>query len=415
MIHIIDAKLYVAHSLGRERNCLIAQIPNCLARSEHGYAVADPDQKWHTVESIFELVGKSEGSLKDLRFLVLPEGALPFARFDDTLAAISRCLRPNSITMFGLEHIPLRAYRQLLERFRSDNAEACDLVQQDVDAGSSLESPANVCCIAVKEASGTLRVFLEAKSHPFFGEEYLDKFYDLYQGRHLYLFQNRLSCYNFMVVICVDYLYRDLYGSNIRRIIEHANQMFFSTRHGLDALFVVQCNPKPEHRAYRDLLCGFYGEYLEDTPGVRETVTVFGNCSSESVLQGVTMESAFGASSVVIGNRHKLRRTEASEFRTDDFDGSPVSRLRFGTETRLYYFSLPLHHEPDPRSSRTPIKIHAILSPSPDGGWLRIPGDEMWAGTGIEVARRPYWNQRPDHTGTPHEVVATGEFSSDNL
>ena len=31
-----------------------------------------------------------------------------------------------------------------------------------------------------------------------------------------------------MVLICLDYLYRDLYGSNIRRIVDHANQLFFA-------------------------------------------------------------------------------------------------------------------------------------------------------------------------------------------
>jgi hypothetical protein len=73
-----------------------------------------------------------------------------------------------------------------------------------------------------------------------------------------------------MVLICLDYLCRDLFSSNIRRIVDHANQVFFRTRQGLDALFVIQANPRPEHRDYREVLSGFYGEYLEDTPGVRD-------------------------------------------------------------------------------------------------------------------------------------------------
>ena len=62
---------------------------------------------------------------------------------------------------------------------------------------------------------------------------------------------------------------------------------------------------------------------------------------------------------------------EAAEFRTDDFDGLPVGRLRFGAETRLYYFNLPLFHELDPRTTRYPLKIHAIYRPE-GRGWARL-------------------------------------------
>jgi hypothetical protein len=229
----------------------------------------------------------------------------------------------------------------------------------------------------VKEASGKVRVFFEAKSHPFRGEEFLDTARDLYRGRHLYLFRSRPSCFNFMVLICLDYLYRDLYASNVRTIIDHANALFFTTRQTLDAIFVIQCSPKPEHPAYRDVLNGFYGEYIEDTPGVRDTVTVFGNCSDESVIEGYDGGGCFGVSSVVIGRRHKLARVALPEFSTDDFGGAPLCRLRFGTATRLYYFNLPLHHEPDPRSPRLALKVHSVMRPTVTDGWAKITGEEL--------------------------------------
>jgi hypothetical protein len=286
--------------------------------------------------------------------------------------------------MFGVEHVALKTYRELLERFRDDNAEAIELVDKDIDSGDVLEMPVNWCCIAVKEATGRLRVFLEAKSHPFFGEEFMDKFHDLYRGRHFYLFRSRPACFNFMTLICLDYLYRDLYSSNIRQIIDHANNLFYTTRRGLDTLFVIQCNPKPEHAAYRDVISGFYGEYLEDMPGVRETVTVFGNTSDETRLEELPMEKGFGNSFVVINRHHKLATVQLSEFSTDDFGGAPVCRLRFGADTRLCYFNLPLHHELDPRTSRVPLKVHIIMRWSPDGGWVRVSGDEMVGGYEIE-------------------------------
>ncbi|BCS55539.1 hypothetical protein [Geobacter sp. SVR] len=386
MPEIIDKRVNLEFALGHHLHCMVAQIPNRLRRAAAGFGLVDPDEKWRMVRSVLELVAAGEGNLKKLQFLIFPESCLPASRFDDLLAVIERRFRPNTITVFGIEHIRLRQYRDLLERFRSDNPEAIGLVDRDIDSGDVLDMPVNWCCIAIKEADGRLRVFLEAKSHPFHGEEYIDAFHDLYRGRHFYLFRSRPSCFNFMAIICLDYLYRDLYSSNIRQIVDHANRLFFSTRQGLDALFVIQCNPKPEHPAYRDVISGFYGEYLEDTPGVRETVTVFGNASDETRIDDHPEGDGFGNSSVVINRHHRLARVLFSEFSTDDFGGAPVCRLRFGQSTRLLYFNLPLHHEIDPRTTRVPLKVHAIMSSDGTGGWRKVPIEEQ-AFAGYEIAQ----------------------------
>jgi hypothetical protein len=377
MLEIIQSAVNLASPMGQHRHCLLAQIPVNLRRDPGGYVVADAGAQWLLVKSVLDTIEANQPSFRKLHFLVFPEGCMPLAHFDDMLLAVA-ALHPNCVTMFGLEHISLRSYHQLLFNHRVDNAAALALVEQDLAAGTGEGKPVNVCCIAMKEDDGKIRVFLEAKGHPFHGEEFLDKDRDLYQGRHCYLFRG-LGSFNFMVLICLDYLYRDLYASNIRRIIDHANQLYFSSRQTLDAIFVVQCNPKPEHPAYRDILSGFYGEYLEDTPGVRETVTVFGNCSDESVVEGAGKTSHFGASSVIIGRRHKLARVQMSEYSTDDFHGAPLSRLRFGTATRLYYLNLPNHHELDPRSFRIPLKVHSIMRRA-GADWARLSGEEMLEG-----------------------------------
>lgn len=380
MVQIIDKKVNLEFPLGHHLHCLIAQLPNQLRRTEHGFALVDPDRKWEQVRSVLDIVAAGEGNMKKLHFLMFPETSIPFSRFNEMLAAMEGGFRNNTVAMFGVEQISLTAYRELLLRFREDNEEAIELVERDIDSGDVLEMPVNWCCIAVKEATGEFRVFLEAKSHPFHGEEFLDKFHDLYRGRHVYLFRSRPSCFNFMTLICLDYLYRDLYSSNIKQVIDHVDQLFFSTRQGLDALFVIQCNPKPEHQAYRDVISGFYGEYLEDTPGVRETVTVFANSSEESALDEFPLADGYGRSFVVINRRHKLAQITMKEFSTDDFQGAPVCRLRFGRETRLYYFNLPLQHELDPRTSRVPLKVHGILRWTDEGRWEKAPGDEMEIG-----------------------------------
>jgi hypothetical protein len=382
MLEIIETPLNLSLPVGQHPHCLLAQIPDHLRRGEQGYVVPDPAEQWGRVRSVLDLVGEGSAGFRKLHFLVFPEGCLPLAHLDDMLATIELRLGGSTVTMFGLEHVPLSTFRALLVRFGSDNARALELVDQDLASGSDETMPVNFSCAVVREDDGKVRVFLQAKGHPFHGEEYLDKSHDLYRGRWVHHFRGT-SSFNFMVLICLDYLYRDLYSSNIRRIVDHANQAFFRTRQGLDALFVIQANPKPEHRAYREVLSGFYGEYLEDTPGVRDTVTVFGNCSDQSHVEGAEGHGAYGASSVVIGPRHNLVSVTLSEFSTDDFGGAPLCRLRFGTATRLYYFNLPLHHELDPRSSRLPLKVHGIFCPTGEGGWRKLSGDEILQGLGM--------------------------------
>jgi hypothetical protein len=380
MVRIVEKDLNVQFPRGHHQHVLLCQIPNHLRLSDFAYQVADPEAKWAQVRSILELAAQGEGNLKKLHFLLFPESCLPAARVDDALAIIAERFRPNTVTAFGVEHIRLAEFRRLLERWPADNAEALASVVEDIEAGDVEQVPVNWCVIAAKEADGRLRVFLVAKSHPFVGEENVDAFHDLYRGKIFPLFRCHPTCFNFMVLICLDYVYRDLYQSNIGAIIEKADELFFQTRQRLDLLTVIECNPKPEHPAFRDVVNGFYGEYLEYTPGVRDAVTVFCNASGESRCDGLRGEPTFGHSSVIIHRSHKLERIQLSEFATDDFGGLPVCRLRFGADTRLYYFNLPLFHELDPRTTRVPLKIHSIFRPSRENGWVRMGGEELVSG-----------------------------------
>jgi hypothetical protein len=281
------------------------------------------------------------------------------------------------VTVFGVEHIHLTEYRKLLSRYQQDNTEALASVDEDMEAGDVDTVPVNWCVIAVKEDNGRLRVFLEAKSHPFVGEENLDHQHDLYRGKIFTLFRCHPTCFNFMTLICLDFIYRDLYQSNINTIIDKANQLFFETRQRLDLLAIIECNPKPEHQAFRDVINGFYGEYLGYTPGVRDATTVFCNVASGTSCEGIDPATRFGHSAVILHDSHRIERRSCEEYSIDDFGGLPVCRLRFGVQERLFYFNLPLFHELDPRTTRMPLKIHSIYRPGEQGGWVRMAGEEL--------------------------------------
>ena len=366
--------------LGSHLHCLVAQVPVRLRAAESGFALFDREAHWRYVSTVLDLVAGDQRFQK-LHFLLFPEAAVPAARLDDVLEAVKERFRPNTVTMFGLEHVTLRDYLDTLRRFGDDNRRAIPAVEHDLSAGALPDIPVNWCCVAVKEASGRVRVFFEAKSHPFRAEEFIDKSDDLYRGRHFWWFRAQPAFFHFMVLVCLDYLYRDLYGSNIRRIVDHANQQYFGARRTLDALFVLQCNPKPDHRSYRDVLSGFYGEYLEDTPGraghhhrlrqqlqrERDRRTVPDGIRRLLGDPGPAPPAGPGGGAGV----HHRR-----------LPGAPVCRLRFGNGTRLYYFNLPLHHELDPRTSHQPLKVHAVLRPE-GAGWLPVSGApfmaDLWA------------------------------------
>ena len=119
---------------------------------------------------------------------------------------------------------------------------------------------------------------------------------------------------------------------------------------------------------YAELVEGRWAVRMSQT--VRDATTVFCNSSAQTSGFG-SAGDGFGRSMVVLHRNHKVAPAETAEFRIDDFDGLPVCRLRFGRETRLYYFNLPLLHELDPRTTRYPLKIHAIYRPE-GRNWSRL-------------------------------------------
>ncbi|MGK2945920.1 MAG: hypothetical protein ACSLFC_14430 [Desulfuromonadales bacterium] len=387
MFQIVEKKLLLRFPLRQHLHALTCQIPTSLERHNQVYRLANPERNWQTIESVMRLAIAGHGNLKKANFLFFPESTLPLNHLRDALDLID-VMHPNTVTIIGLGPINLGDYRELLQGFAADNRETLDSVLEDINTGDVETLPVNCCMVAVKEDDGRLRVFFEAKSHPFVGEETLDSDHYLYRGKIFPLFRCQPSCFNFMALICIDYAYRDLYQSNINVIIEKANQLFYETRQRLDLLAVIECNPKPEHSAFGDVANGFYGEYLARTPGVSDTVTLFCNSSDETLCAGSPPGANFGHSSVLIHKNHKLKPIDRAEYSTDDFAGRPVCRLRFGAATRLYYFSLPFFHELDPRATRTPIKVHAVFR-AEQGHWIRLTSDELTGETRVPEVLSP--------------------------
>lgn len=379
MVQLIEKFIDLKIPAEERLSLLLAQLPNRLEYQNYFYRVIDPEEKWAMVRRVLEMVAKGEDQLDRASFLVFPEASIPLRYREAILDLLQRDRRRNTVTVLGFEHVNLRQYRQLLAEYRPDNEEAYHLVAEDARGGES-ERPVNWCLVAVKDDAGQLRCLLEAKTHPFFGEEFLDQPHDLYRGRYLYLFRSTLAPFNFIVLICLDYIYRDHQGSNILSIIQKANDIFYRERQQLDLLTVIQCNPKPDHQVFLDTAVGFYGEHLIFTPGVKNTTTVFVNTSAETEIEGVAeARGAFGHSALVVHKGRRLPATAVAEYSTDDLGGGTASRLRFGPHSRLYHLDLALFHERDPRTTRTPVKILSVHALE-EARWRKLEGDEIISG-----------------------------------
>jgi hypothetical protein len=379
MVELIEKTIPIRLPVEERVSMLLAQIPSRLRYRNYFYQLVDPQAQWASVEQVLRMVADGEDNLDRATFLVFPEVSVPFEHKDDFLTIIEKDFRPNTVTIAGFEHITLRQFWQLLAEYDADNAEAHRLTVAGMNQAEA-GRPVNWCLVAVKDDQGDLRCYVEAKTHPFFGEEFLDQPRDLYRGQYIYLFRSLHAPLSFVVLICLDYIYRDRHGSNILTIIRKANEIFYRERHTLDLLFVIQCNPKPEHPVFLDTAVGFYGEHLIFTPGVKNATTVLLNSSAETHIDGVEAErGGFGHSALLVHKGRRLPPTSVAEYSTDQLSGGPVSRLRFGSETRLYHLDLSLVHERDPRTSRSPIKILSVYGRR-GGAWRKLEGEEIISG-----------------------------------
>jgi hypothetical protein len=326
MVTILDKYVPLQLDPSRPIQLLLAQTPCKLTYQDFKILHSNPMDAERIIFPMLEMVAKGEEGLEEVDFVLLPEASLPMDLHEKALEIIEKSFRPNTVTCFGLEHICLREYVGLLEKFKDDNPEAYRIVSEHAKKDGG-RKPVNCAIIAIKDNDGRLRCFIEAKTHPFAGEEYFEDFRDLYRGRHIYLIRSELIPFNFMTLICLDYVYRDITTSNIQNIIDRADELYFVARQQLDLLMIIQCNPKPEHPVFWQVVNGFYGEYLTYTPGVRHTVTCFCNSSNESELPAYKEVGEFGASSIVMSHHHKIKKLKLGEFSIDTFNNAPVNRL----------------------------------------------------------------------------------------
>lgn len=182
MFQIVDKQVFLDYPLGHHLHCMISQIANDLRVKPHQDNELCCRHKWDLIASVMNLVASGVGNLKKLHFLLFPEATLPAQYLDDALGIIDERFCANTVTMFGVEHIELHQFKEVVQRYADDNQELLQSVIADLDSADIAHLRVNWAVVAIKQGDGKLRIFLQAKSHPFVGEESLDQ-NDLYHGK----------------------------------------------------------------------------------------------------------------------------------------------------------------------------------------------------------------------------------------
>ena len=106
MIQILEAEVNLDFPLGHHLHCLVAQIPVRLRATERGFAIRYPEEQWHTLASVLDLVVTGD-RFEKLQFVLFPEAAVPAGRLDDLLSIVEKRFRPSTVTMFGMKAVPM--------------------------------------------------------------------------------------------------------------------------------------------------------------------------------------------------------------------------------------------------------------------------------------------------------------------
>ncbi len=379
MIGIIDKRVPLFFSNLSNINLLAAQVPCQLKKKGFLYVSEKPKDKFEQIIKIFDKYDDKNCKISNSNFIIFPEDSIPCEFVDRFIEILDEKLDKNCVVIFGSEHLNFSNFYNYLTKFKQFNEEAYDIVSNDANDTPS-DKPVNLEFVIIKDNSERLQVFIQAKTHPFSGEESLDANMDLYKSKYFYLFTSSMIPFNFMALICFDFVYRDNYWSNIYSIVKKANELYFTKRQDLDLLIVIECNPKPEHRVFRDTLIGFYGEHLFKTPGTRDTISIFVNSSDESYLETLDRKDCnFGYSHIVLSENCKIPRLKFSEIDIDDFNNAPLSRIRFTSKTRLFHVKLDFLRDKDPRSSRVPVKVNGVYKYA-NNQWNKMDSKELLGG-----------------------------------
>ena len=211
-------------------------------------------------------------------------------------AVCSDSWHANSVVIAGVDGLGRDTYKTVWDLLRPS-----DPISGSEPQHVSTYQWVNCCVVWVKEASGSVRAFVQPKLTRAWLEQQV-RFGAMRTGQGVYVFRggyepDSYPC-RFLCLICFDWIGEDGGQSALGRVLAGLNARWqeAGTPNPLHWIFVPQCNDKPCHSLFLTATSEFFLSGNHPFVERRDGVVVHANCASPSRRARV---GSFGFSSVV--------------------------------------------------------------------------------------------------------------------
>ena len=232
-------------------NVLMAQPAFSPSRNEEtGYRPSPDDLK--QVESfVDECLTALQAANREHNLVVFPEAFLPISRVPNLIEFVSTDCPANTVIIAGVESLSVQ---DVLE---SDALPLDDGMRERLQIALKPHHRfVNACLILVRDRKDTRHMYVQLKMHPSHAEQTLPAM--LTDDTVLFFTCPQLS---FGVLICSDFIQRSsgvwLPVHFVDALQDAWNALEPVTSLAIDLLVNIQCNPKPNHKIFREAAKGF--------------------------------------------------------------------------------------------------------------------------------------------------------------
>lgn len=231
-------------------NVLLAQPSFRPSRNEEAGYGPSPDDLKQVESFVDECLTALQTANREHNLVVFPEAFVPISRVPNLIEFVGTDCPANTVIIAGVESLSVQ---DVLE------SEALPLDESTREGLQIALKPhhrfVNACLILVRDRKDTPHVYVQPKMHPSHAEQTLPAM--LTNDTVLFFTCPQLS---FGVLICSDFIQRPsgvwLPVHFVDALQEAWNALELATSLAIDLLVNIQCNPKPNHKIFREAAKG---------------------------------------------------------------------------------------------------------------------------------------------------------------
>lgn len=245
-------------------NVFMAQPAVEVHRDEESGYGPSPAQTLQVEALIDECFNAVNIGAREHNLVIFPEAMVPRSRIHQLHHFIDACPN-NTVVIAGIECLPTGCIVEDTQFPIGDDE------REQLRINLKPEHRFINCCFTlIRDSTGTTSTHFQAKIDPSHPEQSLP---GMFNGNEVILFSS--GQFSFMTMICSDLIQKsDRTLLLSQQILDSANNKWDTSGAGtalcLDAIVNIQCNPKPNHRSFR--------EACRETLGIRQNILRINDC-----------------------------------------------------------------------------------------------------------------------------------------